>query len=956
MQQPLSSYEVRYLVSHLMHVGSVLDVHRLFSFENSSQRNYWFLTKESHGEHEGYSNELKSLIETLARNVGGSNHDKRSINVGLLLRYQLLNSVLNGFADVIPSSLLSELVKRGLWGQLAAIDYAFRLTNPKERILALSALLPLIDEESRFRCYEEALRSVTELERIAGTPDTLSLLQNDALSTIGHNLATAGSHSQVVALCYDCQSWRFAGNVSQVEIAADLLRLVPESYPGRAVCASYLCSLSNDETCAAHLLDLLPTVQAHEAVTELLKVLQLGDRLPWQEQEVVSALSRYLGDSSLVDDWVIRLLQRWKNRYPRKVWVQEEARILPLLTGDRRKEATTEILLFVADGHAEDDVLEDLVDRLGGQPDLEKSLLVETVNRIPHGYLRCSLSARILKLMSPEVRDQAISDIWVYMKSAQRRGDSLSLELLLCQLTTQANLLPPDKLTTAAMGIKDGRYRLRAFANFIPHLSPTPLSQVTIEALATLGGYADQRGSGDTLAVKSVREVAEEFFSNSAAYISSEYLTEATHVLRAWDSSMSCLFGITRALDNCNDADKTPIVQWALALLHNCNEVSRSNHLIVLAKYLDEGTRRTALAIAHNLSDTSRWVKSVCAIRQYEHPLHIGGKLDSLFHERLDQLDDPRLRAEALIDMLNALPHFRRRSSCEQLFETIANVEHATNQAHLLRRVGDWCSEQSDTARSTLAFNVIRNQSSAVMRDVWRELAPVLCAKTVKKLLSRLQHRIFRDSTERAALPALFARYAELGHSVGAYLLVKREENSDVLGEALEKTVPFLPGEIINEALPLFKALENNYLRNRAVCALCIRASELGLGPIAENMALSLDRPTERSKALFALSAAAESARCNYLYYEALDSFYKINDVEKGWVLPYLGEALLCCATTDEDLTNRLIVLLSDLANGTPSLFIQSMYTLSPALRRIGGGPLVVEMTHAIADIARWWR
>jgi hypothetical protein len=184
-------YGLRHLVNHMGAAAQTEDMHRLLSLENSSGvSNLWYLVKES-------SEDVSSYLADVHTAWRDAEEDGPA-QLGLQVRYALIESSIHALAANIPEDLIVPLVKQGVWSPERAFAYtrlldegkgesillnlstalkeckryrealslAQRVTYKSFRVAALAEVVPYLPYEQQSELLEDLL---SVLERIDGT-------------------------------------------------------------------------------------------------------------------------------------------------------------------------------------------------------------------------------------------------------------------------------------------------------------------------------------------------------------------------------------------------------------------------------------------------------------------------------------------------------------------------------------------------------------------------------------------------------------------------------------------------------------------------------------------------------------------------------------------------------------------------------------------------------------------
>jgi hypothetical protein len=146
-------YGLHHLVFHLSQCDSIQEIEYLLCIENQSQQNLWYLARESEGDISGYLADISLAL----------NYSIHQRDIPLQCRYLLFITSINNLSDNTPALLMKILVEKGVWKIPRALSRARQKKELKERVEALSLLIPLVDDKRREILYKEILELIKEI-------------------------------------------------------------------------------------------------------------------------------------------------------------------------------------------------------------------------------------------------------------------------------------------------------------------------------------------------------------------------------------------------------------------------------------------------------------------------------------------------------------------------------------------------------------------------------------------------------------------------------------------------------------------------------------------------------------------------------------------------------------------------------------------------------------------------
>lgn len=131
--------------------------------ETSKGRNAWYEAKESTGDMIVYMADLARAWRMAESAYDPADREHSGRSIGLQCRYALVNSSINSLAQRIPPLLLAELVRHGERTPEEGLAYARQIPSSDDRALALTELLPYLDE-LRPKVLPEALAATRAIQ------------------------------------------------------------------------------------------------------------------------------------------------------------------------------------------------------------------------------------------------------------------------------------------------------------------------------------------------------------------------------------------------------------------------------------------------------------------------------------------------------------------------------------------------------------------------------------------------------------------------------------------------------------------------------------------------------------------------------------------------------------------------------------------------------------------------
>jgi hypothetical protein len=938
----LSLYESRYLIEHLQATGRSDDVHRLLSLSRVDGMNYWFAEKEARGDQEGYANDLKSGFtiakQTLSAAGGSQNQDA----VALIMRYCVCLATLNGFAESLSAGVLKELARRKIWNSKAVLDYARRTPDPSRRITSLCSVFAFLDSADQDECYRHASEAAYDLEVIAGTPSTLVMLQQEALSKLAGAFAEGGRYDFVIRCCTECQSWQAKHQL--IGNAARLLATVPTtSLADARSCAQSLYASTNDLVERSYLLSLLPEIEQSACLEAVSEAVSNGSLDVYQSIEALKSVRSYLSIHEFhrrVHDIYVRVIRAGIE----DLRVKRLVRLLALLDSNEQNDVLQEILPTIRRAEWADVELKTLLMQLCEIYALDGTAIVKAVNEIQSDYMRSVLATVIIRIQPETERENSVSRVLAVIAALRARGDTWSAEELLyalsqvsCYLTTSR----ANQLFQLAKTMTDQKLRLRTLAELLPHISELDLESVILTEIGLLKHIDNY-------------DVIENFCAAAAFVSSSESVGSMPQLLRAPRTDGWFLVGLEQVLCHLEDsANRAETIAWIITALHNAAEPIRYWCLLSIVPYLTIVEQSDAFELGKGLANRSSRLHCCCEIVKFTRSTDLSEEMQKLINSELGALTEARERADALIMLLNAGPPLPTDLLIEDAFQSISRVEHSTHRAELLSQIGVWGDQGAERMKSELVDTIFRGGRPVVGRDVLKILAPTLAGHVLQATLQHL--RLKSDDDLRVeALPEILARVAALGGQDYAFRLIAERPSQRLKEECLVALAPHLDKRLLLGSLSTYLEIENDYHRDRALSALCARAAQIGVTADLACIASSIRDPAERVKALCALVSAGSNTQEAALMDGAILSFGNVNERMRGNVIKSLVEALVVLRDR-EHLRESFLRVTDILVNESREELVPHAYSMAPVLVALAGAGAVGSTISAVRDVVRWW-
>jgi transcriptional regulator with XRE-family HTH domain len=139
-------YAITNLAFHLEQAGQPDQLHRLLALETATEpaRNLWFTVHDRNGSIEAYLADIDRARRCAERGTdSASTPEGLATHRALEMLYHVVKATLTTIAAKVPASLMSALVRRGVWSIDTALTYAHTITDPLARTRALAALARL---------------------------------------------------------------------------------------------------------------------------------------------------------------------------------------------------------------------------------------------------------------------------------------------------------------------------------------------------------------------------------------------------------------------------------------------------------------------------------------------------------------------------------------------------------------------------------------------------------------------------------------------------------------------------------------------------------------------------------------------------------------------------------------------------------------------------------------------
>ncbi len=165
---PDDGYVHAHLVWHMQQAGQVEVIHALLREETAEGKNGWYEACDHLGLAAVFGENVKRAWDlSLIIDVESTNNPADA-HLGLIIRqvlYALITRSLASLAGNIPSAVLVQAVRQGLWTFTQGLAYAHMKPDPQERCDTLSKLAACAaDEKVRIEILMQALRAVQQIE------------------------------------------------------------------------------------------------------------------------------------------------------------------------------------------------------------------------------------------------------------------------------------------------------------------------------------------------------------------------------------------------------------------------------------------------------------------------------------------------------------------------------------------------------------------------------------------------------------------------------------------------------------------------------------------------------------------------------------------------------------------------------------------------------------------------
>jgi len=160
----LDGYELRHLVSDLVEVGALDQLHKLLGLIDDEGRNAWFEARNAHGDAAAYVANIRLAYEapsTASASKASRNHlNELSIQV----RYALMLASFNSLAANFLPGLLAALVAEGLWTSDQALTYATHGLEPGRQLETILTAIRDAAGERLAYLARQALVAVAQIQ------------------------------------------------------------------------------------------------------------------------------------------------------------------------------------------------------------------------------------------------------------------------------------------------------------------------------------------------------------------------------------------------------------------------------------------------------------------------------------------------------------------------------------------------------------------------------------------------------------------------------------------------------------------------------------------------------------------------------------------------------------------------------------------------------------------------
>ena len=132
----LDDYEFNHLVGSLADLHNTEPIHTIFSLEEPSGQNAWFMQRDAHQQIRGYSADLD-----VARGIGDEAGSRSAKAAHLPLRYALIDVTTRDLASNLKPGLAARLMTSGLWTRDNALAWAALAPDPSQTVDLISQSL-----------------------------------------------------------------------------------------------------------------------------------------------------------------------------------------------------------------------------------------------------------------------------------------------------------------------------------------------------------------------------------------------------------------------------------------------------------------------------------------------------------------------------------------------------------------------------------------------------------------------------------------------------------------------------------------------------------------------------------------------------------------------------------------------------------------------------------------------
>lgn len=937
----LDAYERRHLATHLRCAGRAQTLHLLLAYETNARRNAWYELKESWGETTDYLADLlvawQLADEVFTADV--ATYVRQSINQQCL--YALVNSSLRSIAGDIPAVMLAALVKQGVWAPEQALAYARQVVVPAHRAAALAELTAYFHGKLHeavlrealetalavnLRIYPKALAAIVPLvteaivrETLASEPDA------EVLAQFVPRLAMLGYGAEALAEA------RVISGLGRAQALADVAVLLPEPQRYQVLHEAHETALRREA--AINRFEALERVAACFAQSGYVDdALAVAREITWtlQHERVLAILVQPLAEQGRVDEArsIADHLTFWH------LYAEARIQLAPFVPNSERTRLLGEAL--EAARHNENDpwrparvralgtIAAQLEEPLRGQL-LQEALAAALA--MSDEYDRAEALNGLAPLLPGELLRQALTRQGIH--DEHDRGRSLGV------LARRLRGAQKNQVLEAALAItrqiQNTRDRIRVLTEMAQYLRGSRRKHVLRELLTAVPLLKTPAAQEESL--RSLVELLPTTLLHDAFNIAREIQDEARRGV--------ALAALAPRLTQ-------PLLHEALAAAWQIEDNDALGRLLAgLAPFLSPPLLQEALDLAHRIANRTQQIEVLAGLVPYlnaQQALGVWDEIAALIHGRQG--------SRILVALVVRLAELGQTEVALQLLPLIRSPE---NRIQALVGMARHLEDPHDVIAEA-ATNVGTIGSAQARAQALEQIAAAAPAllRTHYLNMALSAAEAIEDHRQRSdALATLVSRLTETGLYAEAFAATRRIPDEldrvKVLVQIAPRLSKPLHGQIWRESLAVARSISGGLGRARAMAEVALHAPQ----PFRRQALAELDLAM-----LFREYMSMVESLAPYLPEPMLLETTKL---VLGWEnMPVRKDALEALAPGLSRLPRVTLVdfwpkVLRHLSSRGRSDILSDLGALAPLIAALGSDAVLVDVSHVIQDVGRWW-